>query len=69
MSSIRTSLSFELGQTYRVELLDGSKTELTIHGAGEGGTNLDVTIDGVRQEFTDLNEAVGNKPFLSVTKL
>ncbi len=56
-------LRMELGCTYRFTLQSGKTVDIIIHGSKQGAhgmTELDITVDGKRGTYTDVNAALGD---------
>lgn len=61
-------LRMELGRKYRFTLLSNKTVEIEIHGtkAGlRGMTEFEISVDGVRGTYTDVNAALG-EPYTKV---
>lgn len=64
-------LNFELGRTYVCTLQSSKRVVAVLHGTmlgTNGATEYDVTVNGIRQIYADLNTALG-EPVLSVEPL
>lgn len=58
-------LYFDLGKPYEFTLHSGRKVLIAVHGQAAGSDSFEISVDGVRGVYSDLNKALG-EPFTSV---
>lgn len=57
-------MTLELGKMYKFTLVSGRVVEIVVHGTSPNG--IDISVDGTRRTYGDLNGALG-EPFTQVS--
>lgn len=61
-------LNLVLGSRYRFTLVSGRSVVVIVHGQSAGGMNWEISVDGVRGTYADINQAIGER-FIQVSAL
>lgn len=62
MVSLIAKVVLTCGKKYRFQLQTGKTVEIVIHGHGPNGNGLDISVDGIKKTYPNLDAALGGAP-------